>query len=238
VLAVPLAIHVAESQAEVDLLRDGSGPLAATAARTAFGFSPPGTTTVAYLDALGVLEATTAVHLCYATDADVALLGSKARGAVTCPRSNRYLSNPVPSAEKLLASGLPLGAGTDSSASNLDLDLMEEVRAIRAAEPAIPASALLEIATISGAKAIGVEERFGSLAAGRRADLALFAIDGGGDPVAAFVERAGARTLRAVMSDGAWRVTDGQLLRQDAAAAARANAARGASLEALASYGR
>jgi len=236
-LGVPLAIHVSESQAETDLLRDGSGPLAGVAGRTARGFTPSRTTTVRYLDAIGVLSDITAVHLCYLGEGDVDLLGGAARGVVTCPRSNRYLSNPPPDIAPLLAAGLPVGAGTDSSASNDDLNLMAEVRAIHEAEPDLSADTLVRLATLGGAQAIGVEERFGSLQEGKQADLAVFSIQAAEDTLDAFVRRAGRDTLRAVMSGGEWRVRDGRLLTVDPLAAARATDARRRSLEALQALG-
>ncbi|HEY5540035.1 MAG TPA: amidohydrolase family protein, partial [Coriobacteriia bacterium] len=205
-LGVPHVIHVAESQAELDLLRDGSGPLASVASRTARGFVPPVATTVRYLDDLGALAGSTAVHLCYVTPDDVALLARQARGGVTCPRSNRYLSNPAPRVAPLLAAGLTMGVGTDSSASNADLDLMAEIRAIHAAEPNLPAETLFALATISGARAIGVDGSFGSLDSGKQADLVAFELDAAEDPFAAFVRAARPASVRAVMSGGEWRV--------------------------------
>jgi 5-methylthioadenosine/S-adenosylhomocysteine deaminase len=233
-LGVPLAIHVAESQAEVDLLRHGSGPLQEVSARTALGFTPPGTTTVEYLAGLGVLSNATAVHLCYATASDIVTLAASARGGVTCPRSNRYLSNPAPRIVPMLAAGLALGVGTDSSASNDDLDLMAEVRALRTAEPELSAETLIQIATQGGARAIGVAEQFGALAPGRQADIALFAVGPTRSPAETFVSRAGRDSVCAVMSAGVWRVRDGRLLECDAEARLRAADARDRAVTALA----
>ncbi len=231
---VPTAIHVSESLAEVRLLTDGSGPLAATARRTAHGFTPPGTSTTAYLDSLGVLEGTTAVHLCYLEPADVAVLARGVRGIVTCPRSNRYLENPPPMIAPLLAAGIDVGIGTDSSASNHDLDLMSEVRALRRAEPQIDPATLLEIATLGGARAIGADDRLGAISPGMLADLAVFSVDGGDDPLEAVVRSAGGKTLVAVMSSGIWRVRDARLMVRDSRAAARARDAHARSVAALA----
>jgi 5-methylthioadenosine/S-adenosylhomocysteine deaminase len=234
-LGVPLAIHVSESQAEVDLLRDGGGPLAPTAARTAIDFAPPHASTTEYLDRLGALTDVTAVHLCFATAEDVETLAGTARGGVTCPRSNRYLSNPVPLVAPMLATGLALGVGTDSSASNHDLDLLAEVREILRAEPELPAAKLLELATATGARAIGVEDRFGALEPGLQADLAIFALQSAENPERELLERGGRQSVRAVMSGGEWRVREGGLLRRDPAAARRAASAREASLRHLGS---
>jgi 5-methylthioadenosine/S-adenosylhomocysteine deaminase len=233
-LDVPCAVHLAESDAELELLRSGTGPLAATADRTARGFTPPGTTPVEYLASLGVLRHVTAVHVCHATDDDIGLLATHARGGVTCPRSNRYLGNPPPSVAALLKAGLAVGVGTDSWASNNDLDLMAEIRTIQAAEKHLTAATLLHLATAGGARAIGVDDRYGSLEPGKFADLVAFRVDGGAEPEAAVVDTAGSETLSAVMTGGVWRARDGVLLVRNAAAAARAREAHDRSLEALA----
>lgn len=221
-LRVPVAIHIAESQAELDVLRDGSGPLSQVATRTAFGFTPPGTGTVPYLASLGALVATTAVHVCHVSPQDIEVLTHTARGIVTCPRSNRYLSNPVPQIAPFLAAGVPVGVGTDSSASNHDLDLLAEIRELRDAERGLSPEALLAIATLGGAEAIGVDEGFGSLEPGKFADLTVFDIVVVDDePARAVVQSGGRRTVRAVMSGGVWRVADGCLLVTDHGAARR-----------------
>lgn len=214
-LGVPFAIHVAESDAEMQLLHDGTGPLAGVVARNAPDFVVPHTSTTTYLAALGMLRGATAVHCCHLEDGDIELLASMARGVVTCPRSNRYLGNPPARVAPLLAAGITVGIGTDSSASNHDLDLMAEVRALASAEPELSAETLLHIATAGGAAALGVEDRFGVLTPGMQADLAVFSASGESDPAAAIVAEAGRDTSRAVMSGGVWRSRDGQLLASD-----------------------
>jgi cytosine/adenosine deaminase-related metal-dependent hydrolase len=209
---VPMAIHVAESKAEVDLLCSGTGPLAAVAGRTAYGFRPPGVSTVRYLHELGVLAQCTAVHCCHVDSVDTALLAEHARGVVTCPRSNCYLGNPIPEVGALLAAGISVGIGTDSSASNWDLDLMAEARALRSEQPRLSARTLLDIVTRQGARAIGVDARFGTLEPGKQADLAVFALGDTAEPEEAVVSRAGADTLSALLAGGTWRVREGSLL--------------------------
>jgi len=236
-LGAPVAVHVAESAAEVELMHDGTGPLAAVAGRTAFGFATPGVGTVAYLDTLGVLDGATAVHLCHLEDGDITILAETVRGAVTCPRSNRYLHNPPPAVAPLLAAGIPVGVGTDSAASNADLDLLGEIRAIHAAEPGIATETLIEMATSRGAETIGVGDRFGRLAPGFQADLAVFAVGSAADPLGAVVERGGTASVRAVASGGVWRVLEGTLVAVDSSAGARAEKARAASVAALAATG-
>ena len=158
-----------------------------------------------------MLDGTTVVHACELEPGDVELLTGAARGVVTCPRSNRYLHNTPPRVGPLLDAGLAVGVGTDSAASNHDLDLLGEVRALRDAEPALSARTLIEIATARGAAAIGVGDRFGSLAPGMQADLAVFDLGAADDPERALVEAGGASTVRAVASGGVWRVLDARL---------------------------
>jgi len=133
-----------------------------------------------------------------------------------------------------MEAGLAVGIGTDSSASNHDLDLLNEVRAVRAAEPRLDGATLLEIATMGGARAIGVDDRLGAILPGMLADVAVFAVEGGDDPAEAVVDTAGRHTLRALMSSGVWRVQDGRLLAPDARAASRAATATQRSVEVLA----
>jgi cytosine/adenosine deaminase-related metal-dependent hydrolase len=204
-LGLPLAIHAAESAAESELIAHGTGPLAPTAGRTADGFAPTGGSSIAYLASLGVLAGATVVHLGEASAADIALLaGAPVRGAIACPRSNRYLHNRVADVPALLAHGIAVGIGTDSAASNDDLDLMAEVRALSAEHPALDARTLLDIATRQGARAVGLGGAFGVLEPGAFADIAVFSV-AEDDPERGIVERAGAGNLAALLVGGVWR---------------------------------
>lgn len=224
-LGAPFAIHVAESSAETQLLKNGTGPLAETAQRMAKGFEAPGTGPVTYLDRIGAIDGATAVHLGQALPTEIPRLAATVRGVVTCPRSNQYLHNSTPKVERFLHRGIPVGVGTDSAASNADLDLMSEVRALHAAEPDIPKRTLIEMATAMGAIAIGVEDRFGILEPGMQADLAIFSVGETGDAEAAVIRSAGTATASAVMTAGVWRVLDGKLTAPEAANAAAATTA-------------
>ncbi len=208
---VPYCVHAAESAAEVELLRDGCGPLADVAERNADGFEAPGCSPVTYLDRLGVLDGATVVHAGHIGPNDIARLASSARGVVACPRSNIYLSNPVAPVARLLKAGVPVGLGTDSAASNHDLDLMEDVRALHDLDPSISPRTLIEMVTAMGAITLGLEDRFGILERGMQADLAIFRIGETSDPESDFVRFAGASTVSAVLAAGAWKVLEGRL---------------------------
>lgn len=206
----PVSIHVAESNAEVELIRTGQGPLTELASRLAPDFAPTGEGPVQYLDRLGVLDGATAVHLCQVLPTDIPRLASTVRGVVSCPRSNSFLSNRIPPVARLLKAGVPVALGTDSTASNMDLDLMEEVRALQSCEPTLEPAQLIRMVTTVGAIALGCEDKFGMLEPGMEGDISVFQIGDTSNPEADFVSRGGAATLRAVVSAGEWRVFDGR----------------------------
>lgn len=228
-----LAIHVAESPAERELMLEGTGPLAEVAARLAHGFEPPHTGSVAYLDRLGVLRDALAIHCANLEPGDPALLTS-ARGVALCPRSNAYLGNGEPPAAALREAGVRIALGTDSPASNSDLDLFEEGRALLSLDMGLTPQRLLEMLTIDGARALGMQDVVGSLTPGLDADMAVIRTGGTDDPVAAVVATAGRARVEAVMTAGAWRVRDGDLVGDTAAIASAAAGARTVAAEAIA----
>jgi cytosine/adenosine deaminase-related metal-dependent hydrolase len=211
---VPHAIHVAESHAEAELFGQGTGALAGTAGRFAVGLAPGGgTTPVAYLDDLGVLEGTLAIHCVQVAGDDVSRLAAKSAGVALCPRSNAYLHEGPPPVTALERAGARLSLGTDSSASNLDLDLTAEARAVRTLSPELTPERIVRMLTLDGAAALGLDDSFGALVTGRQADLAIFRCAGAAeDPYEAFLERGGNATCVAVVSAGAWRVREGAVL--------------------------
>lgn len=209
---LPMAMHLAESADEVRLLKDGTGPLADVAARLADGFKAPNESPVSYVDHLGALDGTTLVHAGFAGPVDITRIAATARGVVACPRSNAFLHNPLAPVERLLHAGVPVGIGTDSAASNDDLDLMQEVRALHDEHPLIEPHTLIQMATLHGAVTLGLEDRFGVLEPGMEGDIAIFDVGPTSQPEYDIVRSAGRSTLRAVATAGVWRVLDGQLV--------------------------
>jgi 5-methylthioadenosine/S-adenosylhomocysteine deaminase len=208
--ALPFAMHVAESAAEIEYVRDGTGPLAKRAARLSSGFRPTGLEPVAYLDSLGVLDDTIAVHATGAGAEDLALLAEKAAGVVLCPRSNAYLGHGVPPASALAEAGATLALGTDSLASNSDLDVLAEARALREAHPSLTDAQLLGMVTVEGARLLGAEDRFGTLTPGLQADVVAMRVETAHDPVAGVLADGGGDRVEAVMSGGLWRIAEGE----------------------------
>lgn len=207
---VPFAMHLAESEAEIRLLDSGSGPFVSLAARLAHGFVPPGCGPVEYLHRLGALRGTIAVHCTRAVEREIGALAHEAAGAVLCPRSNRILGNGEPPAREMRARGVRLALGTDSLASNDDLDLFEEARALLKLDRTIEPERLLAIMTIEGASVLGLDDRVGALTPGRYADIIAVHTGATDQPVQALLERGSAATVRTVISAGVLRVADGK----------------------------
>jgi cytosine/adenosine deaminase-related metal-dependent hydrolase len=205
-----MMIHVGESLAETRLLTSGGGALAQVAGRLMREFAPPRTGSVRYLDSLGVLEDTIAVHCVHLASGEVELLARKARGVVLCPRSNRYLENGDPPVAELRSSGARIALGTDSLGSNHALDLFAEARALQQIDPGLESVRLLEIMTLEGAGVLGLDALFGSLEPGKQADLAVIALGETEDPVGDLIAHGAPERVRAVASAGVWRLLDGR----------------------------
>jgi 5-methylthioadenosine/S-adenosylhomocysteine deaminase len=167
--SVPILIHVAEMKKELDDSRAQNG-----------------TTPVQYLEKLGILGPDlVAAHCIFVDETDRKILAQRQVGCVHNPSSNMMLASGVaPVIEERMA-GVAVGLGTDGPAgSNNDLDLMEEMdlaaklQKITKMDPrALGAKAVVEMATIEGARALHMEKEIGSLEAGKKADLILIGLD-------------------------------------------------------------
>lgn len=173
---IPFSIHLAETEEEARFLREGGGELAQLLRERGAAdptWQPPGVGPVAYADALGLLRGRgLAVHLNYLEPGDLARL-RQGITACWCPGAHRWFGHPPHPAQELLAAGVPLALGTDSLASNDDLDLLREMRLAAAAFPAVDPAQWLRAATLAGAAALGLDREIGSLEPGKWADLTL-----------------------------------------------------------------
>jgi 5-methylthioadenosine/S-adenosylhomocysteine deaminase len=145
-----------------------------------------GTTPVQYLNRIGVLGPDVlAAHCIWVDETDRKLLAEKHVGCTHNPSSNMMLSSGVAPVIEERAAGIAVGLGTDGPAgSNNDLDLMEEMdlaaklQKIAKMDPrALGARAVVEMATIEGARALHMDKEIGSLEAGKKADLILLGLD-------------------------------------------------------------
>jgi cytosine/adenosine deaminase-related metal-dependent hydrolase len=170
-----ISVHLGESEEEIRFLRDGTGAwreLLGKLGAWTDAWQPPGCGPVEYLDRLGLLSPTLlAVHGTQLGAPELARLAQAGAAIVTCPRSNRWTGAGTPPVEAFYASGVRVAIGTDSLASVEDLNVFGELAALRRLAPHVPASRLLESATIHGAAALGFDADFGTIAPGKRADL-------------------------------------------------------------------
>jgi len=111
-------------------------------------------------------------------DAEISLFAESGAHIVHCPESNLKLASGFSPVAQCIAAGINVALGTDGAASNNDLDMLGEMRtaallgkAIANDASAIPAMTALRMATINGAKALGLDDEIGSLSIGKTADV-------------------------------------------------------------------
>ncbi len=208
-----LHLHLSESRKEVAdcLAAYGKSPVAL--ARDSGAFEPP-----AY-----------AAHCVHVSEADIAIMKERGVAALHNPGSNMKLANGFAPVRAMLEAGLVVALGTDGSASNNNLDMFEEMNLAAFAakgsteDPtAVTAYQALRMATIDGARALGLEADIGSLEAGKKADLIL--VDAGAphfyprnSACAALVYAAQAADVKTVFCDGALLMEDRCLVHLDQA---------------------
>ena len=222
-LGLPLATHFSESQAEVDWLVSGSGPLARFA-EAGFNLVPPtGTSGIRRLADAGLLgPRMTAAHCVQVDAGDIALLADHDVAVAHCPRSNAFLGCGIAPLMELREAGIRVGLGTDSPNSAMSFDMFEEMRAAvlsarartRRAD-ALTASEALELATLGSSRALGLGSEIGSLVPGKRADLAVVSLRGSAylpweDPAAAVVYGGSPERVLLTVVDGVVRFRKGE----------------------------
>ncbi|MBK1642734.1 N-ethylammeline chlorohydrolase [Chromatium okenii] len=131
------------------------------------------------LDQLGLINSRLlAIHMTQLNDAEIARLAETGAHVVHCPESNLKLASGFCPVEKLLAAGVNVALGTDGAASNNDLNILGEMRTaallgkgVAGSATAVSATAALRMATINGARALGLADEIGSLEVGKSADI-------------------------------------------------------------------
>ena len=234
---LPLAVHVAESAEECDLVSRGAGTLAARLSARGIATPVRGRSPIALLDSLGALGADTLlIHGVHVDAADVALMTARGCAVAHCPVSTAKLGHGVAPLTEMLSAGLAVGLGSDSVASNNRMHMLEEARtavlqqrARLRSHDAVPAVQALELATIGGAKALHLDARVGTLEPGKDADFAVFDVGAAalpvGDPVAAAIFSLGGTAAKFVAVAGKPLVRDGRLLAANDDVAGRVAAA-------------
>jgi 5-methylthioadenosine/S-adenosylhomocysteine deaminase len=180
-LGLPVATHLAESDAETEFLRTGRGAWESFAELLV---PPPGMTGIRALAEAGLLDSTVvAAHSVKADGEEIELLAEHDVAVAHCPRSNAMLGCGVAPLRALREAGIRVCIATDSPASTPSFDMFDEMRAAifasRAREgrpDALTAADALELATLGGARALGLDDDLGSLVPGKQADLTVLSL--------------------------------------------------------------
>jgi 5-methylthioadenosine/S-adenosylhomocysteine deaminase len=211
---VPTLIHLAESRDETKVAeeRRASSP-------------------VAYLEGLGFLgPGVVGAHGVWVSDADIQVLKMRNVGISHNPESNMKTASGVAPIPKYLRAGVSIGLGTDGAASNNDLDMFEAMRIAAllakhdSADPStLSARTVLEMATIRGARALGMDGRIGSLEPRKRADLITVSVSGARqtpmyDPISHLVYVIHGDDVRNTVVNGKVLMRDRNVLTLDATA--------------------
>ena len=218
-LDLPVATHLNESGDELDWLLRGEGPWQPFSEMLV---EPDGQSGIRRLAAAGLLdERMVAAHCVKVDDEEIDLLSSHGVAVAHCPRSNALLGCGIAPLRALRTAGLRVGIGTDGVSSVPSHDFFEELRTVialaRARDEradAISASDALELATLGGARALGLERELGSLIPGKRADVAIVSLSGSPylpweDPAAAVVYGGAPERVLATLVDGEARYERG-----------------------------
>jgi len=212
-LDLPLHTHMSETKFEVEQnVRD-------------YGVRPP-----AHLDRLGFFSRPALLaHAVHLTDEEIALLAERGASVSHNPVSNLKLASGIARVPELLAAGVTVGLGTDSAASNNNLDLFEEIRiaallhkGVSGVPTVIPALQALQMGTVYGAKALGLDDEIGLLRPGMKADFIALSTENTRfvprtDLISHLAYSASGANVRHVWVDGRQLLKDGELLTLDEA---------------------
>ena len=234
---LPLAMHIAESEAEFDMVARGTGDFAEGWRRRGISVSPRARSPIALLEKRGALERGPLLIHCVRVDPDdIAIIARHRCSVAHCPASNAKFGHGIAPLLPLLAAGIRVGIGSDSVASNNRMDILDEARlsvlihrAATRRHDAFGAHDALQLATIGGARALDIDGRVGSLEVGKDADLAAFSTATPrtipvGDPYSAAIFALPGRSAELVTVKGRVLVERGRARAVDKALASRVQA--------------
>lgn len=231
--SLPVAVHIAESEVERELVERGEGIFADGLRRRGIHIAPRGRSSIDVLERTGILSTRALlIHCVRLDDADIEAVARSGAPVAHCPVSNAKLGHGTAPVLEMIDAGITVGLGSDSVASNNRMDMLAEARAAVLAQRArvgkhdvLCAGDALFLATLGGARALGLEHEIGSLEAGKSADLAAFPVDECGMPVhdaeAAAVFSLPGVTASLVTVAGRELVRDGRVHNADRALGAR-----------------
>ena len=206
--SVMVHTHASENQTECELVEKATG-----------------LRNIKYLDSLGLTGRHVALaHCIHLDENEIAILKRTATNVVHCPSSNLKLGSGIALVEKMLEEGISISIGADGAACNNRLDMFTEMRTAALLQKvlngpeALPAERVLRMATIDGARAMGLEVTIGSLEVGKQADVIVVRLDGlhltphTADLVSAIVYSAQPSDVQTVIIDGRLVLRDQKLL--------------------------
>jgi cytosine/adenosine deaminase-related metal-dependent hydrolase len=187
---LPVAMHLAESREELELLDCGTGPFHQLLADRSMWDEeaiPRGSKPLDYLTVLAKAPRTLVIHGNYLSDEEITFIADHRdrMSVVYCPRTHAYFGHDSYPLQKMLNVGIRVALGTDSRASNPDLNLLNELRFLARQMPKFPAEQILKMATKAGADALGLGDETGSLSPGCLADMVAIPCSSTNDPLEA-----------------------------------------------------
>lgn len=230
---LPVAVHIAESEVERELVEQGKGVFADGLQRRGIAIAPRALSSLQLLEQVGIFTTRPLLIHCVRVNADdFKLLDGRVFSVAHCPVSNAKLGHGTAPLIELLQLPAKVGLGSDSVASNNRMDMLAEARAAILAQRArlsrhdvLCAKDALFLATLGGARALGIDGEVGSLEVGKSADLAAFPLDACAQPVhdpeaAAVFALPGVPAMLVTVS-GRELVQDGKLKSKDRGLASR-----------------
>lgn len=207
---IPITMHCAEVKADREF------------------FESQNHTPMSYCSSVGLLgPSTVLVHMVHLDDSDVAKLAETGTHVAHCPTSNAKLASGICRLPSLLNAGVNVGLGTDGAPCNNTNDLLQEMKLAAIIHKAasynptiVSAEQVLEMATINGAKALGLQDQIGSLDVGKKADFVVVDmrrvhLQPYFSPVSAVVYSVTGRDVECVVVDGKVVVQGGKLMTMD-----------------------
>ena len=179
-----VTIHAAESVEEEKLLRDGEGFFTKFYERAGVDWEVPHCSSIEFLDRTGILDTRPLLaHCVRVSDADIGLIATSGSRIAHCPKSNAKFGHGYAPFAKFLNAGIAVGLGSDSVASNNVCDILEEsrfaafaARNLGSRNGFIRAADIIRTATLGGAKALGLDDKIGTLEVGKQADIAVVSL--------------------------------------------------------------
>ncbi|MBC7853803.1 MAG: amidohydrolase family protein [Pirellulaceae bacterium] len=183
---IPLAMHLAESTDELELLRSHSGLLVERLKELGAwypGSLPRGLRPLNYLERLAAAHQVLVIHGNFLVREEMEFVAARRdkMSVVYCPRTQAYFPQGAYPLAEMLACGVRVAVGTDSRASNPDLSILSELRHIARHHPSVPPEEVLKMGTLHGAETLGIADELGSLAPGKRAAFVVVPLPNAGD---------------------------------------------------------